>query len=297
MPKHRVFISHSSTDAEVALSTAQALEASGVPAWVAPRDVPAGADFMTSIMHAIGACDALAVILSPDAVASPHVLREVTVAVANHRPLFVFATDRSTVNYASLPPNWQFMLAVAQIAPLTSAQLAAGVMAAALPGARTSLPGAGPAATSEVPSTGQPDQNVFASVAGDAAAAAARAVDQRLTLAESLKELRAAPAIAELLGTLAVRATMHHRYLASAKYLTLHPQRGGPVSAYVKRSSISIPMWEADAAVLMSEGIGELERKQGRRHYVRVRAEDLGTDVQRDRVEDAISRALASQEN
>src|SRR4051812_17581976 len=75
---HSVFISYSSRDAEVAHALCEALEHDGsLRCWIAPRDIPAGADYPAEIVSAIDSSRAFVLLFSSGADASPHVLREV----------------------------------------------------------------------------------------------------------------------------------------------------------------------------------------------------------------------------
>lgn len=72
-----VFISYASEDKEAADKVCRALEAQGVTCWIAPRDVPYGADYEEAIMDGITTSRLLVLVLSPDSNASPHVKREI----------------------------------------------------------------------------------------------------------------------------------------------------------------------------------------------------------------------------
>jgi TIR domain len=73
----KVFISYSSQDATVAERVCSALEAAGLPCWIAPRDVRAGESYAAAIVEAISSSRMLVLLLSQGAISSPHVLREV----------------------------------------------------------------------------------------------------------------------------------------------------------------------------------------------------------------------------
>ena len=51
--KEAVFISHSSKDQECAKKVSEFMEASGVPCWIAPRDVTPGSNYGAAIVEAI----------------------------------------------------------------------------------------------------------------------------------------------------------------------------------------------------------------------------------------------------
>jgi hypothetical protein len=77
-----VFISYAVEDREAADKVCGALEGQGIKCWMAPRDVPYGADYEEAIVDAITASRLLVLILSPHSNASPHVKREIQNACA-----------------------------------------------------------------------------------------------------------------------------------------------------------------------------------------------------------------------
>src|SRR5580658_4078410 len=72
-----VFISHSSVDSSAAAQIAATLEAANIPCWIAPRDIPAGAEYNAAIMDGLNRCRALILVYSRHSAASDPVLREV----------------------------------------------------------------------------------------------------------------------------------------------------------------------------------------------------------------------------
>ncbi|MFP6754017.1 MAG: toll/interleukin-1 receptor domain-containing protein [Pirellulaceae bacterium] len=78
---HDVFLSHSSKDKEVADAVCATLEGRGIRCWVAPRDIPAGANWGESIIDGITVTKVMVVILSSDSNESGHVMREIERAV------------------------------------------------------------------------------------------------------------------------------------------------------------------------------------------------------------------------
>lgn len=76
-----VFISHSSSDASYVERIRRHLESRGVRCWMAPRDIPPGADWAESIMRALAAARAMVIVLSPRSNQSAQVRREVEHAV------------------------------------------------------------------------------------------------------------------------------------------------------------------------------------------------------------------------
>ena len=79
---HDVFLSYASTDRAAAEAICAALETRGIRCWVAPRDVPAGADWGEAILTAIGRAHAMVLVLSRSTANSVHVRNEVVTAVS-----------------------------------------------------------------------------------------------------------------------------------------------------------------------------------------------------------------------
>jgi TolB-like protein/Flp pilus assembly protein TadD len=88
-----VFVSYASQDAAIANALCAALEAAGIPCWIAPRDVRPGDFYADAIVQAITQCPAFVLILSQAAIDSPHVLREVERASSKRRVIVTFRID------------------------------------------------------------------------------------------------------------------------------------------------------------------------------------------------------------
>lgn len=77
-----VFISHSAKDKLAADAACAVLEQHRVRCWIAPRDIPAGAEWAEGIMIGLESCPVMVVVFSRHANESPQVRREVERAVA-----------------------------------------------------------------------------------------------------------------------------------------------------------------------------------------------------------------------
>src|SRR6202166_4116202 len=108
-PGRDVFVSYASQDSSVADAVVAALEQNSVKCWVAPRDVRAGDSYAAAIVEAINSCRMLVLILSQDAINSPHVLREVERASSKRRPILSVRMDA-----AKLPPDLEYFLSANQ---------------------------------------------------------------------------------------------------------------------------------------------------------------------------------------
>ena len=93
VPVHDVFVSYSTRDKPVADALVSRLEQAGVRCWVAPRDILPGMVWGEAIIHAIATTRLMVVILSGEANASRHVLREVERAVASDVVVVPFRID------------------------------------------------------------------------------------------------------------------------------------------------------------------------------------------------------------
>jgi TolB-like protein/cytochrome c-type biogenesis protein CcmH/NrfG len=109
IPGGKVFISYASHEAAIANALCDALEAAGIPCWIAPRDVRPGDFYADAIVHAITNCPMLVLVLSQAAIDSPHVLREVERASSKRRPIITFRIDT-----APLPPGLEYFLSASQ---------------------------------------------------------------------------------------------------------------------------------------------------------------------------------------
>jgi len=80
-----VFVCHASDDARTAQRAVAALEAAGIPCWIAPRDIEAGETYTQAILDGLDAAPAIVLIFSSATNESPHVARELEAAVGSSR--------------------------------------------------------------------------------------------------------------------------------------------------------------------------------------------------------------------
>lgn len=80
---HDVFISYSTKDKTIADAVCAKLEENKIRAWIAPRDIPAGANFGESIIRAINSCKVFVLIWSANTNTSNHILNEINQAFDN----------------------------------------------------------------------------------------------------------------------------------------------------------------------------------------------------------------------
>ena len=101
----KVFISYASRDVGVAEKLCAALETASLPCWIAPRDVLAGESYAAAIVQAINSCQMLVLVLSKNAIESPHVLREVERASSKRRSVLSVRMDAT-----ELPPELEYFV-------------------------------------------------------------------------------------------------------------------------------------------------------------------------------------------
>jgi hypothetical protein len=90
-----VFISYAEEDKTAADAVVKRLEAAGAQCWIAPRDIPPGAEWVTSIMKGIGAARIMVLIYSKHANHSGYIEREVGRAVEKKTYLIPLRLDKT----------------------------------------------------------------------------------------------------------------------------------------------------------------------------------------------------------
>lgn len=88
-----VFISYASEQSNVAQKISALLESNGVSAFVAENDIRAGKEYAEELINAIDAAKVMVLIMSKEANASQHVLREVERAVNRNVPIIVYSYE------------------------------------------------------------------------------------------------------------------------------------------------------------------------------------------------------------
>jgi adenylate cyclase len=104
-----VFLSYASRDEASAQRICAFLENDGVPVWMAPRDVPAGALYADAIVRAINACRTLVLVLSRDSVDSSHVGKEIERASSKRKAVVAVRLDAT-----ELTPSLEYFLSESQ---------------------------------------------------------------------------------------------------------------------------------------------------------------------------------------
>src|SRR5208283_180032 len=109
-----------SQDAVVARTIVEALELAGLRCWIAPRDVVPGALYADEIVRAIDETRVVVLILSGQAVASPHVGKEIERASSKRRRIVALRTEP-----VSLPRAFEYFLSESQWIDVGSGSIAA----------------------------------------------------------------------------------------------------------------------------------------------------------------------------
>jgi PQQ-dependent catabolism-associated CXXCW motif protein len=82
-----VFISYASEEMDAAYELCAFIEAKGVKAWIAPRDVRPGIDYSEALQAALEGCAAFVVLVTEEANRSPYVRVETEMAFSNSKPM------------------------------------------------------------------------------------------------------------------------------------------------------------------------------------------------------------------
>ncbi len=105
-----VFISYANQDKVTADAACAQLEADGIRCWIAPRDVPPGAEWAGAIVDAIDQCRAMVLIFSSNANGSKQIRREVQRAFDREVPVLPFRIENivpeKSLAYYMGPVHW-----------------------------------------------------------------------------------------------------------------------------------------------------------------------------------------------
>lgn len=94
----RVFVSHSSKDAQTAKDVCALIEENGHKCFLAPRDIRSGYEYAEEIINGIDSSDLILLLLSEEANNSPHVLREIERAVSKKKSIIVYKLEEVTLS-------------------------------------------------------------------------------------------------------------------------------------------------------------------------------------------------------
>lgn len=126
---YNVFISFSSEDEEQAIKLCQGIEAHGLQCFFANRDILPGENYATKIVEAIMYSSIFALIVSDASMHSPHVRREVSLAIEESCRIIPLSLGKSLKN---LPAEWRYWLGGVQMVRLENSEESAIVVVSAL---------------------------------------------------------------------------------------------------------------------------------------------------------------------
>lgn len=124
-----IFISHASEDAPIAAALGDELELQGFRTWRATRDVGIGTNYAAEIVRAVSNAQYLLVLLSPASIDSPHVRREVSIAIDRNVQILPVSTDPTGEFMTNLPVDWTYWLSLAQVFRMSDAASTAAEIA------------------------------------------------------------------------------------------------------------------------------------------------------------------------
>ena len=84
----KLFISHSTKDTEFVRQLAQALTEMGMNVWIDITDIPAGMNWSTAVQKALDECEAMLVVISPEAMDPPTLRMSGNIISMKVNPLF-----------------------------------------------------------------------------------------------------------------------------------------------------------------------------------------------------------------
>ncbi len=107
---HEIFISYASEDALIANQMCEIIEAQGMSCWMAPRDVPSGADYPKSIIRAIKNSQLVVLVFSTHSMKSNHVTSEILSGFNKGLPIIAVRVEdiepNEQMEYLLSTKNW-----------------------------------------------------------------------------------------------------------------------------------------------------------------------------------------------
>ncbi|MCD6217293.1 TIR domain-containing protein [bacterium] len=107
---HEIFISYASEDALIANQMCEIIETQGLSCWMAPRDIPSGADYPKSIIRAIKNSQLVVLVFSSNSMSSNHVTSEILSAFNKGLPIIAVRVEdiepNEQMEYLLSTKNW-----------------------------------------------------------------------------------------------------------------------------------------------------------------------------------------------
>lgn len=116
--RKRVFLSHSSRDRSDAQAIADGLESRGVGVWLATRQIASGESYAAAIAKGIAETSEFVVLISESALESPHVPREMNLAIEERKAIHPITLSSEFLDPRSLPDEWRYWLGTVQVSVL-----------------------------------------------------------------------------------------------------------------------------------------------------------------------------------
>ena len=107
-----IFVSYSSRNTDIALRMRNALNQCGLQCWMAPDSIPSGSSYQEAIPLALSRTSAVALLLTPEAVASRWVSKEIGVAIGKGQHILPYQPEPFDLN-----DTFSFLLDGEQIYP------------------------------------------------------------------------------------------------------------------------------------------------------------------------------------
>jgi hypothetical protein len=95
----KIFVSHSSKDADIVNGIVKFLEKNDITCWLAPRNITGGRPYASEIVSAIVGCDKILFIASLNSNDSEHVLNEIDIGVRNGKEIVPLRIENFVLNY------------------------------------------------------------------------------------------------------------------------------------------------------------------------------------------------------
>lgn len=111
-----IFISHShNADHSFALMLGSRLEADGIKIWLAPESIDSAQDYAAEIPWAIKSCEYFILLLSDESQKSPHVRKEVDLAIKYRKPIIPLR-----INNSAISEKYEYLLSNVQIKSISN---------------------------------------------------------------------------------------------------------------------------------------------------------------------------------
>ncbi|MFW9930834.1 MAG: toll/interleukin-1 receptor domain-containing protein, partial [Candidatus Thorarchaeota archaeon] len=112
MSLHRVFISYSTEDRNIAYTVCSRLENEKIKCWIAPRDIPPQENYARAIIAAIRSSETILFFFSKSAFGSPHIITELDRGLNYRKPILTIRLD--DIQPLNIPPEIEYLTSTSQ---------------------------------------------------------------------------------------------------------------------------------------------------------------------------------------